>query len=47
MTVGCTRCTLTEAKQRMDRVWDDVFDYANAADVTLAVDPRPGARRAS
>ena len=23
--------TLAEAKQRMDRVWDDVFDYANPA----------------
>ncbi len=31
--------TLGEAKQRMDRVWDDVFDYANAASVPAARTP--------
>ncbi len=31
--------TLVEAKQRMDRVWDDVFDYANPARVPEARTP--------
>jgi hypothetical protein len=31
--------TLGEAKQRMDRVWDDVFDYANPASVPSARTP--------